>query len=189
MGYYISQLSPRKSNLIEMDRKIFVIGFNKTATVSMHTVFLNNRLRSQHDGGKPWDVDNYDVFSDGDSIRKFREFDKNFEDAIFVLNTRSLRKWLESRYKHGFATLYFEGRRPEQFGKYNWAWPPSVEKTMAWIEHRQNHFSSVLSHFEDRPDRLIIVNIEEPNWIGFLCKSLGLENTDEEQKKSSPLDH
>ena len=57
-----------------MYEKIFVIGFNKTATSTFHELFKNNMLNSQHKGGKNnWNIDKYQCFSDGGNLNNFKD--------------------------------------------------------------------------------------------------------------------
>ena len=80
--------------------KIFVIGFNKTATTSIHKLFIKNNLLSQHNGDK-WDLDSYQCFSDNGDLRNFKELNETYENSIFILNTRKLKNWIISRFKYG----------------------------------------------------------------------------------------
>ena len=48
--------------------KIFVIGFNKTATTTFHKLFLANKLKSEHK--TVWHPEKFDCFSDGELILK-----------------------------------------------------------------------------------------------------------------------
>ena len=89
-----------------MNKKYFVIGFNKTATTTFHNLFLQNNLKSQHMKSRYWDTSTYDCFSDitsGDNI--WKNLDKIYTDAVFILNIRNLDKWLISRFKHGLRGM------------------------------------------------------------------------------------
>jgi len=105
---------------------IFIIGFNKSATTSLHAFFQNNGFPSVHwDGGrlgktmllnccndKPI-LAGYDkefrVFSDmtfrthrlrfeGNSL--FRILDADYPNSFFIYNSRNLQDWLRSRALH-----------------------------------------------------------------------------------------
>lgn len=154
--------------------KIFVIGFNKTATTSLHYLFLRNGKKSQHE--KKWNLEKYDCFSDGDTktINVVNLYEK-YPSSIFILNTRNLRHWLTSRFKHGSATLHSNIKNLEEKGYFNWAYPPTVQLTKKWIKEREEFYTNTLNFFIDKPDKLIIVNIDKPNWIEFLCDALHLK--------------
>lgn len=209
-------------------RKIFVIGFNKTASTTLHELFKRNDLKSFH--GCRWPLKKYDCFSDTGSIPFFyssergdpktwaghkwgheirecwavyhaggesrfqnhpyenrcldnlKRIEKKYKNSLFILNTRSLKKWLMSRLQHGILTLNAPCRNPKQMGRDNWAYPPSVELVKKWINDRNNYYVDVLNYFIDKPERLIILNVEDPNWVKFISKILTLDVNSIESK-------
>ena len=128
--------------------KYFVIGFNKTATVTFHNLFCENKLKSQHDGSK-WETDKYTCFSDNGNLRNYRELDLKYKNSIFILNVRELDNWLISRFKHGLR----RGKKP------NWAYPCTREKCIKWVNEREKFHMEILDYFTERPKKIIIVNI------------------------------
>lgn len=144
--------------------KYFVIGYNKTGTTTFHYLFHINGFRSQHSIGKKWDLDSYDCFSDNGQMNKFQDLDSKFPNAIFILNTRKLRSWLISRFMHG------------QKMKTSWAYPPSVMLCLKWILERDIYYNKILGHFKNNPKKLIIVSIDEENWITYIAKKLKFEH-------------
>tara|TARA_B100001250_G_C19800842_1_gene790981 strand:- start:407 stop:1033 length:627 start_codon:yes stop_codon:yes gene_type:complete len=150
-----------------MNKKYFVIGFNKTATTTFHNLFLQNNLKSQHMKSIYWDTSTYDCFSDitsGDNI--WKNLDKIYTDAVFILNIRNLDKWLISRFKHGLRGML----------KPNWAYPYTYDKCKSWIYQRECVHHEILYHFLNKPNKLIIVNIDKQNWIDYICSELGFKN-------------
>lgn len=141
--------------------KYFVIGCNKTATCTFHSIFLQNKLSSQHTS--VWQTDKYQCFSDNGDLNDFENLDKNYKNAIFILNVRTLDKWIISRFKHGLAN------------KKKWAYPYTKEKCEGWAKKREEFHLSVLEYFEDRPEKLIIIDIENDNWEEYLCSQLNFE--------------
>jgi hypothetical protein len=105
---------------------IFVIGFNKTGTTSIHKLFENNGIPSIHwDQGKLAKMslinilngdlvfsgydDKFNVFSDmffrtekfifeGNSL--FRQMDNDYPGSFFIYNKRNINDWINSRIKH-----------------------------------------------------------------------------------------
>ena len=59
--------------------KLFVIGFNKTATSTLHQVFINNHISSYH--GKDWDTQSYQAFSDLANFKKVKWLDSQYPKA------------------------------------------------------------------------------------------------------------
>lgn len=152
--------------------KLFVIGFNKTATSTFHVLFQKNGLQSQHDGSR-WDVEDYQCFSDNGNLREWRRFIDDYGSAVFVLNTRPIGAWIRSRAKH----CYIE--------ELSWGYPPAVDLYSRWILERNNYHWDVIRLFQDIPDRLVIVDISQPQWLDFLCELLNLEYFDLEVNAGS----
>jgi hypothetical protein len=145
-------------------KKYFVIGFNKTATSTFHNLFLNNNLTSQH--YSRWNTDEYACFSDNGDRNNYKELDLKYENSVFILNVRELDKWLISRFKHGLRSN----------NKPNWAYPYTREKCIEWINYREKYHMEILNYFTERPEKIIIVNIEREGWIKYLCSQLQFKN-------------
>ena len=148
--------------------KIFVIGFNKTASTTLHKLFIVNNLKSQHTTN--WDLANYDCFSDNGNLNDFKKLDSLYKDSIFILNTRNLTNWLSSRFKHGHRQCERLKRNK------NWAYPCTNELASQWIYDRENYYLQVLDYFKDRPNKLIVLSIEDPHWKQFISCELGIVN-------------
>ena len=148
-------------------KKYFVIGFNKTATSTFHHIFKINGLKSQHAKSNHWKTNVYDCFSDitaGDDI--WKKCYSKYPKAIFILNVRSLDKWLISRFKHGLARK----------NKPNWAYPYTSDKCKQWIKDRESIHRKILDFYTKDPKKLIIVDIEKPGWEKFICSEFGFKN-------------
>lgn len=159
-----------------MNRKIFVIGFNKTATSTFHQLFLSNGLKSQHGG--VWKTDKYDCLSDNPELNNYKELYKNYPNSIFILNTRGLYSWLLSRAMHC------------EYHKQTWGYPLTKKLVSKWIDNRYKKYVEILDFFKDSPEKLIIVNIEKDNWLPFIMKKLGIKKLPHKKyntaKKMSP---
>lgn len=108
--------------------KIFVIGLNKTATLTIDYVFKSNYYRTIHwqthlnsnytgnlteesvmrnfENNKKLLDDyldkNFDVFSDIENLSlNFKILDKQYPNSLFIFNYRSLNSWLLSRLNFG----------------------------------------------------------------------------------------
>lgn len=145
--------------------KIFVVGFNKTATTTFHALFEANDLSSQH--SREWDDDVYTCFSDGMLwLNKIKRLKLKHPNSIFILNIRPLRAWLLSRFRHGL--------RMNQA----WAYPCTSQLCITWINNREEYYNQVLEWFKGAPDRLIIVDITNPNWMQYISEILDFKQTD-----------
>jgi len=164
----------------DLRKKYFGVGFNKTATTTLHSLFKYNGVPSWHDVQSEWDTDKYCAFFDGrkavgcpingvspdseisiPSIKKYLKYPA----SIFILQTRPLDDWLISRFKHGHS-------RTRATKKNHNFWPPSTELARRWISARQKHHMNVLEFFRDMSEKLIIVDISKQNWMDWLCGCL-----------------
>jgi hypothetical protein len=150
-------------------QKYFVIGENKTATSTIHSLFLANNIPSYHGSEWPWQDSKFDAFSDGNigpdlsvSSITSRGYLDVYPDALFILNIRPFFDWVYSRLLHG-----------ERY-KQKWAWPGTTGTCKNWILSLEAHHRDVLTFFKDKPQQLIVVDISEPQWIQFLFEELGL---------------
>tara|TARA_Y100000816_G_scaffold268529_1_gene230814 strand:- start:275 stop:901 length:627 start_codon:yes stop_codon:yes gene_type:complete len=146
--------------------KYFVIGFNKTATTFFHSLFKHNGLTSEHSPGK-WKLERYQCFSDVGHMKSYKNIDSKYKNAIFILNVRELDKWLISRFKHGLERI--------KHVKHHEYYPYTYDKCKDWIYERELYHLEVLDYFSDRPDKLIIVNIDKPGWVKYIATKLNFK--------------
>jgi len=149
----------------KLDYKIFVIGFNKTATTSIHNFFSKNGLSALHAGDSPWKIEKFQCFSDNGNKRDWKKLSETYPNSIFILNTRRMDKWIISRSKHYSFSKWKVPRK----------YPPSTKLFKEWILKRHNHYTEVLEFFKKSPDRLYIVDIDKEGWIEYLAKMLTLK--------------
>ena len=144
--------------------KIFVIGFNKTGTSSIHYLFKSLHIHSVHTTQPVLEIiKKYDAFTDGHH-NFFEKYYEKYPDSLFILNTRPIHNWLVSRYKHA------AGRN---FVNSNWCWPISDTKTNSWISERERHYQKIFHFFADKPKQLLIVNIEKKGYENEIIKFTG----------------
>ena len=144
-----------------MNQKIFVIGFNKCGTTSLHTLFKSCNINSVHMSGlNSQDIlelaSKYDAITDGNHYN-FQDYYDKYPNSLFILNTRPIYKWLLSRYKHHSHLCNNKNYQ-------SWCWPASIQRTTNWIKTRTQHYKNVKDFFKDKPGQLKIVNIENPGW-------------------------
>jgi len=145
--------------------KIFVIGFNKTATTSIHNFFRFNGFKSLHSANN-WRIEQFQCFSDNGNLQDFRKLYEEYPESIFILNTRQLDKWIRSRGKH---YEYSQWSRPGR----NY---PDEKLYRKWIIRRQKHYKDVLEFFQRDPKRLYIINIDAPNWLDYMAHIFNLNS-------------
>lgn len=173
--------------------KIFQIGFNKCGTTSLHNFFLNNRLKSIHwdngrlakkmklnfDSGLPilTGYEKYDCFTDMESqsdnifiyLTHYKELDRQYPGSKFILNIRNREDWVESRLNHrNYLEVCKKIYKTDKDGVIS-----------IWINDWEKHLSDVTDYFKNRPDDLLIFDIESESdkLIDFMSKFLNLSTT------------
>ena len=173
---------------IKQNIKIFLIGFNKCGTRSLHYFFKDNNLKSIH-----WDNNNLvDVFENnikngnkllenGKTINKkvnsdcnyseatvfsditkhiinkdpkdyYKQLDNDYPNSKFILNTRDVDDWVQSRIKHGNGQILKE----------HMAFFDCDEDQIKiiWKKMYEKHIIDVKNYFKNRSLDLCIFDIE-----------------------------
>tara|TARA_R110000868_G_scaffold378996_1_gene644668 strand:- start:314 stop:2431 length:2118 start_codon:yes stop_codon:yes gene_type:complete len=162
--------------VIKPYNKIFQIGFNKCGTTSLHQMFIESGLKSVHwDGGKiakkidsnikqsksPLNgVNEYDCYIDIENlgtnsfpfIKYYDILDRAYPNSLFILNTRPLSNWAQSRLNHqrgGYANMFKKvlGVKTDE------------ELITIWTEQWTEHHNKVVDYFKNR-DNFITFDIE-----------------------------
>jgi hypothetical protein len=171
--------------------KVFCVGFNKTGTTTLHRI-LGDQLsyRSAH---KPrwtdWSItknrarlDPFDAFSDG-GCPSIKNLDELYPDALFILNTRPLKRWVLSRHKAversrravGWALTKYVPLGFIAWIINRWVLDNREAAVLRWIRIRNSYHEHVIRYFSDRPGKLLVVNIEEDDFPAQLARFLGAE--------------
>ncbi len=156
------------------NKKVFVIGFNKTGSSSIHTLFESLGRPSYH--GTKWRgcddlalFRSYDCFSDG-VPKDLVKLDSLFSGSKFILNVRDLDSWVYSRLAH------IERRKKANSYKGGPAFDNTEYSIKAWIRRRNAHHLFVLSYFSERPSDILIINFIRDESAGTkICRFLGYE--------------
>jgi hypothetical protein len=166
---------------------VFIIGFNRAGTRSLHNFFQSAGLPSVH-----WDenklvrrmllnlrrgkrlLSGYDsrflVYSDlilADPTRMvegnqfFRRLFDEYPGSLFILNTRPTAKWVDSRLSH------LNGEFLVRYMNFTGTDDPS-EVMALWKSQKERHEAEVREFFSDKPGRLVEVNIEVDNVADIL---------------------
>ena len=165
--------------------RIFGIGLNKTGTTTFGEALTILGFRSLHFGGddahlavrRAIDDDvpllsyldpSYDAFSDiGLLSRRFRMLDQQYPGSHFVLTTRPLADWIDSRRRHVERNLEKKAR-----GEYEGTF--LVIDEQKWTDEWNHHHGRVHDYFGARPDLLELDLSRDPSW-GPLCTFLGVD--------------
>lgn len=175
--------------------RIFQIGFNKCGTRSLNHLMKRNDIKSIHYGGgkiaetmfrhyrnnEPLiDIRYRDItfFSDMESIvepnkplyvgtQLFKQLYYQYPNSIFILNIRDKQNWIQSRINHG--------SKPGEvqyldiiMKKLNLSEKEVIE---LWNKDWDDHLKNVKDFFKNKPDKLIVYNIETES-INILVEKL-----------------
>jgi hypothetical protein len=174
--------------------KIFGIGLNKTGTRSLHSALEILGFRSAHWGGddlqsavvrgpqirdaveralrdgRPLldEIGDFDAYSDIESLStNFDVVDRQYPGSKFILTTRPLTDWLDSRARHVEANVARRAR-----GEY--AGTFLVIDRPGWEAAFLAHERRVRSYFASRPDDLLVMDVGRGDGWDVLCPFLGV---------------
>ncbi|MGD9800767.1 MAG: sulfotransferase family protein [Parvularculaceae bacterium] len=168
--------------------KVFCIGFQKTGTTSLYAALTTLGYRTAAVIGRDWSAErlaadgadvcietmkNFDAAQDMPWPVFFRELDAAFPHAKFILTTRDAERWFQSIEKHFGANAdemqaFIYGRK---------ASAPAGNKAR-YLEVLAAHERAVRAHFADRPNDLLIMDLEKGDGWDALCGFLGLAAPD-----------
>ena len=171
--------------------KIFIIGLNKTATSTIHHMFLQNNFKSVH-----WDLpryskykqngieesvlnnlknnnnlldkeldENFQVFSDIQNLSiNFELLDIQYPNSLFIYNYRNINNWILSRlnFLHGNYINYWRIKN----NKNNLS---DKEVIKEWSNLYNNHHEKVMNYFKNK-ENIVYYNIEEETMDFFIKK-------------------
>lgn len=134
----------------------------------------NLELRSVTSILDPQVFDKFDVFGDLPFPQVFKTLDEKFPNSKFIYTYRDEEKWLKSMkwLFHEGNILYSAGLLQDEMNlkMYQcYQYDPT-----ALLRSYRDHHKKVLSHFANRPDDILVINIDEER-IDFkkLCAFLG----------------
>jgi hypothetical protein len=174
---------PRRAGSID-PLKVFCIGLNKTATTSLHDALEIMGIRGLHWGGpatrgkieramaegRPLvdDFAGYDAFSDIQVLSdNFELLDRQYPGSKFILTTRRLESWIESRRRHVLTNV-----ARKRHGQYDGEF--LTVDDAAWAKQYREHHARVRAYFADRPGDLLVMDIVAGDGYEVLCPFLGL---------------
>ena len=170
--------------------RVFCIGLNKTGTSSLHVALnilgynsvhaktpdginIKQKIESNfHEGIDIIDgLKGYTAFLDWDKDETshliFKEFHKQYPKSKFILNTRELNSWLDSREKHVLRNQKKKKENPEK--DISWL----EIKRDEWEKHFKEHHRNVYEYFDDKKDELLTYDVTQNQGWKPLCDFLG----------------
>ena len=117
-------------------------------------------------------LEGYDAFSDWDrppyTVDIVKEFYKQYPDSIYILNTRDLDGWLNSRENHVRKNQERKRKNPDE--DIGWL---KIDRN-GWEIEFNNHYSEVSKYFEARKGNLLVFDVTKGDDWEKLCPFLGL---------------
>jgi hypothetical protein len=176
---------------MQTNKKIFCLGLNKTGTTSLHEAFKILGFKSVHytddEGNNIKEIiennflagdniikglEGYDAFSDWDrpphTVNIVKEFDKQYPGSIYILNTRNLDDWLNSREKHVRKNQERKRKNPDE--DIGWL---KIDRT-GWENEFNSHYNEINKYFEGRKDDLLVFDVTKGDGWEKLCPFLDL---------------
>lgn len=160
-------------------KKVFGIGFHKTATSSLaealrelgYSVTGPNGVNNPNIAKEAFDiakslVSKFDAFQDNPWPILYRELDQSYPNSKFILTIRSSEDWIKSVVRH------FGGEvTPMREWIYGVGNPISNEHIYLSTYNRHNR--EVLAYFQNRSNDLLVLAITEGDGWEKLCPFLG----------------
>lgn len=181
---------------------IFCIGFNKSGTSALDAFFRANKVLALHHAinyrtlasimfenyksKKPLltGIERFTVFSDIEDIyhvkgplyaqQFYRELERQYPNSKFILNTRDKDAWLRSRQAHIDPSTNMR-----YVDVLCTRYKCTEEELIArWSAEWDQYHIEVLNYFKDKPNKLHVFDLDDPNAIKKLCESLPEFNLD-----------
>lgn len=163
---------------------VFGIGLNKTGTRSLHDALVTLGWTPLHWGGpasrlaveraeaehRPLlsHLPGYDAFSDILALaERFATLDEQYPGSRFILTTRDLDGWIESRRRH-----VLRNQAEAAAGRYAGTFL-EVDPD-GWRAERAAHHAAVHAHFAERPGDLLVLDLGAGDGWEALCPFLGV---------------
>ncbi len=161
-------------------RKIFGVGFHKTATTSLGAALelLGQRVCGPVGYRKPdiaetlretafEVVDDYDAFHNNPWSILFKELDERYPDSQFILTKRDSTKWINSVVKHFGAES--TPMRELIYGRGHGA--PKGNEAL-YVDIYERHNADVIEYFKNR-GKLLVMDVTAGDGWEKLCAFLG----------------
>ncbi len=165
----------------QMDQKVFGIGFHKTGTKSLakalrvlgYEVTGPNNFKDRDIAETYHDVTRdlsaqFDAFQDNPWPLVYREMDRQWPEAKFILTVRESGAWYASQLEH-----FKGGTTPVRELVYGPGQGDPRGNEAHFVQRIELHNLAVRTYFQDRPGKLLEMNITEGDGWEALCGFLG----------------
>lgn len=190
-GTVYRNLDPTPIEIAPLPTRIFGIGMHKTGTTSLHAAFEILGYDSAHWNSAPWakaiwrevrkdgrspTLEKHYALSDLPFPVLYEQLDKAYPGSKFILTTRAEGKWIKSVENHfdahfnpvreGWGRDVFSHRiHNEIYGRMDFD-----AETFRAVYRKHN--AAVLEYFKDRPNDLLVMNVDRGDGWDKLCPFL-----------------
>ena len=114
----------------------------------------------------------------------YKELDREFPDAKFILTVRDTQGWLKSICDHF-------GSAPSQMQQltYGEEFSAPIGNEDHYCKIYEAHNEDVKAYFKDRPDDLLVLNLSEGNTWHTICEFIGVPTPDKPFPKANTKAH
>ena len=110
-------------------------------------------------------AESFDAFRDNPWFCLFRELDTRFPGSRFILTLRDELRWMDSVVNHF-------GRTDSDFRRWIYGVGSPIGNERVFLDRYCRHNREVRAYFEDRPDDLLVLPIEQGAGWPELCEFL-----------------
>lgn len=151
--------------------KVFGIGLSRTGTKSLVKAFKILGYKAIHYPKNLNAVKNYDAAADISVAHSFKELDKKYPDAKFVLTVREKDPWIKSMRAHRILyPLHTRSKIRLEWRKKVWGAVQLNDNLIKRVCAR--HVREVKRYFKNKEDKLLVINISGGDGWEKLCPFL-----------------
>ena len=147
-----------------MGRALEALGYRVCGAVGLREPMFDDNIREIAFNVVP----SYDAFQDNPWPILFRELDHKWPNSRFILTLRDESSWLRSVVRH-----FGSQPHPMQYWIYGVAYPKGNEQV--FLERYRKHNSDVVDYFTDRPNDLLVLDIEKDDLWKPVCDFLSVD--------------
>lgn len=161
-----------------MKPKVFGIGLPRTGSTSLAEAMRLLDYNSLHTPIGIHHFMEYDFTADPLTVMNYKFLDALFPDAKFILTIRDVQSWLNSNkiYCTDVVDRMHGGNVPVEVAEQRFAlFGTTTFNTDKFIIAYHKHLVDVLEYFEDKKDKLLIMNVCGGQGWDVLCPFLGID--------------
>lgn len=162
-----------------MKSKVFCLGLSRTGTSSLTVALRKLGWKAKHYPKVMKimkEAENHDALTDISVILAYREFDRKYQDAKFIMLVRNMNSWLRSCKTHWAK----KGERGDMASLVRRAIFGQVDFDADQFQYTYvRHLQEVKHHFKGRKGKLLIMDIIDGDGYEKLCPFLSVPVLDE----------